>query len=385
MTRADEKDRDPFHVPFWTDTLSAFVTSHPRMMIGLGGLETRAMADDLAGISVERPVYVTGLPRAGSTILLEMLARHPDTATHRYRDFPAIHVPVWWNWFVDRAATPGAQARERTHLDGILVDRDSPEAFEEMLWMVFFPDQHDPNESAVLGPETRNPAFERFYIDHIHKLLRLRRAGRYLAKANYNVTRLQYLLRLFPDARFVVPFRDPVWHVASLMKQHRLFSAAAATRPRVTRHLGRSGHFEFGPGRRPINFGNGDATRLVELLWNNGFEVEGWAEYWAQTYGHLARLLVADAALRNATMLVRYESLCAAPGGVMRAILDHCDLTDQGIPAHADAVLHEPDYYTPAFTNGERATIRRHAGAALDAISRLADANAAAGPVAASA
>src|SRR3546814_17544543 len=76
---------------------------------------------------------------------------------------------------------------------------------EEMLWMAVFGRLHDPHASAVLDAATDCPGFERFFADHMRKLLWVRRRPRYLSKANYNVTRMEYLLKLFPDARFVLP------------------------------------------------------------------------------------------------------------------------------------------------------------------------------------
>src|SRR3546814_14155500 len=86
-----------------------------------------------------------------------------------------------------------------------MITPDSPEAFEEVLWMAFFPDLHDPTASSVLDERTDNAAFESFYRDHIRKLLRVRGGRRYLSKGNYSVTRLEYLLKVFPDARFILP------------------------------------------------------------------------------------------------------------------------------------------------------------------------------------
>src|SRR5690606_10191757 len=149
------------------------------------------------------PVYIAGLARSGSTILLELLSRHPHLATHRYQDFPPLFTPWSWNWFLERAGGKAQAPVERAHGDGIAVTPQSPEAFEEVLWMAFFPHLHDPAVSAALEAHTSNPAFERFYREHLQKLLLLRGAPRYLSKANYNVTRLPYLLKLFPDARFI--------------------------------------------------------------------------------------------------------------------------------------------------------------------------------------
>ena len=77
------------------------------------------------------------------------------------------------------------------------------------------------------------------------------------------LTRFAYLLRMFPDARFVVPVRDPRWHIASLMKQHRLFLDGQRDNPAAQRHLRRVGHFEFGTERRPIGIGDGTTTATV--------------------------------------------------------------------------------------------------------------------------
>src|SRR3546814_8036686 len=104
-------------------------------------------------------------------------------------------------------------------------------------------DLHDARRWDFLDADTRNPAFERFFRDHIRKLLWLRGGTRSLSKANYNLTRLEYLLHLFPDARIVIPIRDPIWHIASLLKQHRLFYRGQQEDARELRHLHRVGHF----------------------------------------------------------------------------------------------------------------------------------------------
>jgi hypothetical protein len=205
----------------------------------------------------------TGLARAGSTILLEWLGRHPDCATHRYKDYPLVHIPYWWNAFLSRTPQRSAGPAERAHADRILITPESPEAFEEVLWMSFFPGLHSPEHSNVIDGGIRHPHFESFYRDHIRKLLLVRGGRRYLSKANYHVTRLEYLQLLFTDARFVIPVREPVWHIASLMKQHRLFCEQEAANVKALAHMQRVGHYEFGLDRRPIN--PGDDARTAEI------------------------------------------------------------------------------------------------------------------------
>lgn len=362
--RAD-RTHNGFAVAGWVDYLGGFIARHPSWWITLGNLETKLVAEAIADIQIDRPIYVAGLARSGSTILLETLARHPQVATHRYRDYPPVFTLYLWNRWLDRVPRRAEQAVERTHQDGIAVTSESPEAFEEVLWMVFFPTLHDPAYSALLSRSTRQPAFEAFYRDHIRKLLAVRARSRYVAKGNYNLTRLGYLHSLFPDARFVIPVRNPVWHLASLMKQQALFVQGQRGNPSALRHLQRVGHFEFGLDRRPINTGNAEAVGEVLDLWQHGEDVTGWARYWALIHTYLADLLEADDALRQACHIVRYEELCETPSSTIAAVLAHCGLpADTAFLAAAADRIQFPTYYEPRFTRTELALIARETAAA---------------------
>jgi hypothetical protein len=319
----------------------------------LGNFESQSLRAQIEATPLDRPVIVTGIARAGTTILLEALARHRQLGTHRYRDFPGQFIPVWWN----RGQTPDdSTPQERAHGDRLAVTQDSPEAMEEPLWMAFFPGAHRPEVCNVLDRRTSNPKFERFYRDHIRKLLITRERPRYAAKANYNLTRLGYLQSILPDAKFIVAVRHPREHVASLVKQHRLFCAGETEFPRALAHMRRVGHFEFGLDRRPINVGDGAAAE-VEKLWASGEEIRGTARYWASLYGWLLDELQRDPALRAAVKLVRYEDLCAAPAEQLAAILHHCELPDDEAVSKFAAEITPPRYYAPSFTSQEESAI----------------------------
>jgi hypothetical protein len=357
--------RDPsyegFRVARWVDALGGFISRRPGLWIGLGNLETRVLSDEIEATEIVRPIYISGIARAGSTILLETLARHRDLVSHRYRDYPPVFTPFWWNRFLERVPQREAPPAERTHRDGIAITPESPEAFEEVIWMAFFPDLHDPSASDVLGAQTHCPAFEAFYRDHIRKLLRVRGGGRYLSKGNYNVTRLEYLLALFPDARFVIPVRDPVWHAASLMKQHALFCAGESRHPAALRHMRRVGHFEFGLDRRPIHAGDAAAVAGIVSAWERGEELEGWARHWDHVYRFVADRLDANPELKAASLVVRFEDLCRDPQATLRAVLAHCRLeaADSWIDERA-AGIRFPSYYRADFAPEELEVIARH-------------------------
>lgn len=357
--RTDRTEDPDFQVATWMHLAGGWVHRHPRAWIKLGNLETRAVADAIEDLTVDRPLYVAGLARSGTTIVLEHLAGHPEVASHRYADFPFLPIPYWWNRWL--SLVPGAheEARERAHKDGIQVTSKSPEAFEEMLWMAFFPNAHDPDHSSVLGRDDRHPDFEAFYDQHIRKLLAIRERRRYLAKGNYNLARLGYLHRLYPDARFLVMIRDPVWHIASLMKQQALFVAGETAEPRALEHMRRVGHYEFGLDRRAINMGNDGETARITALWQSGQEVEGWARYWTAVYRQVADTLDADRALGQAALVVRYEDLCGDADHTLAGVFRHAELplSDPERQRLASG-LHAPTYYQPRFDERERALIK---------------------------
>lgn len=356
-----QKLDEAFHVARWMDVLGGFIDRHKGLGIKLGNLETRLLADPLAEVRIDQPIYIAGLARSGTTLLLEILSWVPELTTHRYRDYPALYTPYLWNRFLDYTPQQKADPVERTHRDGILITPESPEAFEEILWMAFFPQLHDPQINAVLDAQTDNSGFEAFYRDHIRKLMLVRGGQRYLSKGNYNITRLEYLLKLFADARFVIPIREPAWHIASLMKQHALFCEGSRRNRRALAHLQRVGHYEFGLDRRPVNAADGDAIQQILDLWAKGAEVEGWACYWDHIHTYLAGALERNPHLREAALIVRYEDLCRAPRETMHRIFEHCrlPLSDE-LLERAGQRIRFPTYYEPQFTKQERSLIEHH-------------------------
>lgn len=356
---------------------SRFFSATQPLWRRLADLESRIVRQETAQLTVDRPVYITSLPRSGTTIVTEMLAQHPDLSCHRYSDFPNVWTPYWRNYLLQRARRSTPKKQERAHQDRIRINHDSPEAVEEVLWMHFFPSRHDVTVNQVLDGQVRNSEFDRFYQQHILKLLAIRRvngcvANRYLAKGNYNISRIRYILSLYPDAKFLVPVREPVHHVASLMRQQALFTRAAQADPRVPRQLAMSGHFEFGPGRVAVNFGEPGATQATIDDWQQGREAQGWARYWAQTYQHVHDQLEEFPDLRKACLLFRYEDLCNHPESLIAAILAHCELPQKGFEAIRTQYLKRlslPDYYPLEFSADDLRQIAHHCDQVNDKLS----------------
>jgi len=330
----------------------------------LGNLESGIVRDELEDISIKSPVYVTSLARAGTTIVTEMLDQHEDTTAHRYSDFPWVWTPYWRNYLRQRAQLIEPKLEERAHKDRILVSADSPEAVEEVLWNHFFPQTHDPQVSNILDQQTSHPAFEKFYAEHLKKLLLVRKAKRYLAKGNYNIGRISYIHKLMPTARFIIPVRNPYNHIASLVKQHQFFIEAAKSDPRIDQQLQLAGHWEFGPGRRLMNYADPQAVTEINSAYN-GDEILGWAWLWRSTYTQLFKQLETNPALRDACYIFQYEDLCTDSGKIIDEILAHSNLNQVSFAemrAQYTEKLSLPDYYQANFSDVEKTTIAEVCG-----------------------
>jgi Sulfotransferase family len=291
-----------------------------------GDVESDLFARHLRKLPIDRPVFVTGLARSGTTMLLTILAQAAGVATHRYRDFPFLSTPILWNRY--QAMSNGADAPvERPHGDRIQITRDSPEAFEEPIWQAFFPWVHDPKRCHRLDGNVRASGFEDFFKTHLRKILWLRDGRRYLSKGNYNIARLEYLARLFPDARFVIPVRNPLAHVQSLVRQHQRFCRYATDDERVPVYLAAAGHYEFGPQRVPTNL---DASRVgsIQEAWDRGGEYRGYARQWAEVYAYVDQRRRSDSALAQRMTIVRFEDLCNAPAATIESVMAATQLDD---------------------------------------------------------
>jgi hypothetical protein len=139
-----------------------------------------------------------------------------------------------------------------------------------------------------------------------------------------------------------------------------LFSALAKADPAVSRHLARTGHFEFGPHKRAINVGNAQQAGAIQACFASDRPAEGYARQWASSYGWLLTRLKRDPELAAVCHLVGYERLCAEPQASLAALYTHAEvesttarnLTQQWAPRIARS-----DYYSADFGDADRAAI----------------------------
>jgi hypothetical protein len=320
----------------------------------LGRFETSYFLEELDAITIDRPIYVTSLARSGTTILLELLAEHQETGSMLYKDYPFVYMPMFWDILLRLTQKTDYALKERAHKDRIMVSPNSPEALEEPLWMYFFPDTHNPHINNVLTPKKQNHAFNTFYQSHIQKILKIRNKSRYLAKGNYNILRLEYLQSIYPDAKFIIPIRDPISHIASLVKQHALFCEEEHKNPDILEYMTQIGHFEFGLDCRPNNLNNTEVVKEILAYWRSDFPIEGWALYWHEMYSYILNLLLKNKSLMKHTILIFYDDLCHKSEDTLKRLYQHCELEIESLTLQEQsAKLSFPSYYKHSFSDNE--------------------------------
>ena len=295
---------------------------------GLADLEDKVYSKDLARMEIDRSVFITSLPRAGTTLLLDVIASTGSFGSHTYRDLPFLLMPLLWNTISSGGGKRNGIEIERAHGDGMTIGYDSHEAFEEVLWRAYWPHKYLEDRILTWEEEDRDPhdEFDSFFRSHIRKLLLLRGATRYISKNNANISHIPKLLAMFPDATVLVPFRRPVDHAISMWRQHQNFTQIHADEPFTRRYMADIGHYDFGANLRPVAFGDLSDSDIPE----SPDDICFWLWYWCTAFECILEL-----AEHPRVAFVNYDLLCDAPVSGLNNICDLLGVTDLDISAQA--------------------------------------------------
>jgi hypothetical protein len=217
----------------------------------------------------------------------------------------------------------------------MLVDFDSAEAFEEMLWKVKWPERYEPDR-IVPWAACDDPEPAEALTSHMRKIIRLRQRSRevvprYVSKNNGNIARTEYLRSCWPEAVIIVPVREPVQHAASLLRQHRRFLEIHARDGFSREYMKGIGHFDFGANLRPIDFDGWLRTARYSDPDTIGF----WLEYWVAAYAWLSE---------HATTVhfLPYDRFCADPDKGLEWIAEVLNVSDRRTLATARGTIRIP-------------------------------------------
>ena len=208
----------------------------------------------------DQHVFISGMPRSGTTILLNFLYKSNKFASLTYQDMPFIMSPNLWGKFYKKKKIT---YKERLHGDGIKYSLNSPEAFEEVFWNTF------QNDKVLTN-----------FNEYIHLVMLKYKKDRYLSKNNGNYKRLNELAKFFKNSKFLIPMRDPFQTAYSLFLQHRKFKLIQKKEKFIKTYMNYLGHYEFGLNHKPW---------FIPKKYNDSNLINYWLEQWFLYHQYIFR------------------------------------------------------------------------------------------------
>ena len=278
----------------------------------------QTFAKHRVGRKVKSPLFISGLARAGTTIVMRTFYETGEFRSLTYRDMPFVLMPNIWH-ALSTSFHKDPVAKERAHGDGIDVNFDSPEAFEEVFWRTFSADDYlFKDHLSPHAPKTEVLEQFRHFVRQIVLSSDNPKQQRYLSKNNNNILRLGSIRKAFSDALIIVPFRDPLQQAFSLLQQHTQFSAMHKRDSFSHDYMQWLGHHEFGGTHRPFQFGE---RWRVTAIPNDLENINYWLALWINTYHYLLETAPKD------TVFVCFEELCREPQKVISSLFTLANLS----------------------------------------------------------
>ena len=126
---------------------------------------------------------------------------------------PFLFLPNIWH-------PPGqTKPKERAHNDGILVNSESPEEFDEYFFKVFLDDKYI--KKSYLKSHKLNFKVLKKYLEYIKLICLSKNKERYISKNNNNILRFKSLIKI-ENSFFFFLIRSPLDHASSLLKLHKI-------------------------------------------------------------------------------------------------------------------------------------------------------------------
>ena len=187
------------------------------------------------------------MPRSGTTFFTHLINSSTKYSSYKYKDLPFYTTPILWNYF-SPFFYGNKKKIERKHGDGLLIDKYSPDSFEELIWKQLIPDYEKNGYWQYLN-ENSNIKLEKIEL-FIKKVIHIYKKKDYLSKNNNNVFRINYILNKIPNSKVIIVIRNPLDTAISLSKIHLKFLKIHKKNNLFSEELKYLGHFEFGYYRK---------------------------------------------------------------------------------------------------------------------------------------
>lgn len=271
----------------------------------------------------DAPVFVMGLPRSGTTIVLEILNASGAFCSAKYSDMPFVLSPNLWRSASGRFRTASKKV-DRAHGDGMQISSDSSESFEEVFWRTSCDDEASARGIADLTEEhikdfldyQKLTVYSGIVSDHSEGSLR------YLSKNNNNLDRFQRLA-LLDHTKIVLVIRDPLETATSLLRQHLSFLKSQEDDPFIKHYMRWLGHNEFGHLHKPLEIGRSHLNQHSPMC------ISYWLAYWLGVHEALLGYYMAlPEATKKKVLALEYESLCSEPMREISRLMEALDVNN---------------------------------------------------------
>jgi len=257
---------------------------------------------------VEEYVFITGLARSGTTALMNKIFATDEYASLQYSNMPILLSPNLWNKKLKIAK------HERAHKDGIIIDGNSPEEFDEYFWKVFLNDSYI--KDGLLPHEVDEKVLKK-YLTYVALICHSKGKKKYISKNNNNILRLSSLAKI-PENQIIILFREPLTHASSLMKLHKTFSENQKEDPFVLDYFNYLGHHEFGLDHKPFLL----TQDFIKNKDNYGRDdLNYWLQIWINYYEYLLDNF------DDHLMVVSFEDLIEEPNKVFAYVKENLKIT----------------------------------------------------------
>jgi hypothetical protein len=289
--------------PFHAASLPRFVEKF------LQWYELAVLRIDTVGIRVDRPIFLIGLPRSGTTMLQDLLCAHPDVAfvNNTMNRFPTTFCAI-------------EHFRRRLKLDFVgeryLADSVMVSASSSSDAIAFWGEWFKLDPFSVEYSPLRTADFTPADVERIHETIRKviwcngDRSKRFFNKLLAPLPHLDVVRDLFPDAKFLHIIRDARFTASSMVKLCR-------------KEIERQKRFRLAVGAEAVFVPYPRFPRLAEYVQSYGADaVRTTAHVWNDAITYLDGLRPSLPHFHE----VRFEDILADPRGAVGRLLDFCEL-----------------------------------------------------------
>lgn len=259
-------------------------------------------------LEIKQYVFVTGLARSGTTAVMRKIFSTENYGSLQYSNMPFLLSPNLWN------RQSKIEAHERAHKDGVIIDGNSPEEFDEYFWKTYMNDSYILSDGLALH-EVDDKVMEK-YLNYISLICLAKGKDKYISKNNNNVLRLPTLQKI-PNNKIIVLIRDPLSHASSLLRLDKSFSKSQIEDPFSLDYFNYLGHHEFGLNHKPFLL-TSDFETNRKLYPKESLNY--WLSVWLNYYSYILKNI------ENDHIFICFEDLISDPDVVYSHIASYINL-----------------------------------------------------------